>query len=79
MRYWVCEVCKKVISEYHIKLEGKYYHYYPCFVEKLKNRPRKEDDLVYSEVLDDSSEQSDEGEYTELFTYAFQGSMSERE
>lgn len=77
MGYWICEVCKKVISEYHIKLDGKYYHYYPCFVEKLKNRSHKEDDLVYSAVLDESSEQNDEGEHGQLFTYAFQGTVSE--
>jgi hypothetical protein len=31
-----CEVCRKEINEYHVKIDGKYYHYSPCCIERFK-------------------------------------------
>jgi hypothetical protein len=32
----VCDICKSEIREYHVKIDGKYYHYSPCSIEKFK-------------------------------------------
>jgi|GEM_PF-6553261 len=34
----VCDICKTEIREYHVKVDGKYYHYSPCSIEKFKKR-----------------------------------------
>ena len=33
-----CALCKKEITEYHVKIDGKYYHYSPCCLHKFKTR-----------------------------------------
>jgi hypothetical protein len=33
-----CSVCHQKIDEYYIKIEGTYYHYSPCCVEKFKTK-----------------------------------------
>ena len=36
-----CSICRQKIDEYHIKIEGTYYHYSPCCVEKFKKKQSK--------------------------------------
>jgi hypothetical protein len=47
-----CEVCKKEITEYHVKIDGKYYHYSPCCIERFKTRTDRSAPTFTLETVD---------------------------
>ena len=38
----LCSVCHQKIDEYYVKINGIYYHYSPCCIEKFKKKRNKD-------------------------------------
>ena len=53
----LCSICHRKIDDYHVKINGTYYHYSPCCVEKFKKKRNKDGRAAVktSDLSDDES------------------------